>query len=379
MKCIIIGGGIAGLTTAVALRQQGIEAEVYEAAGVLKPVGAGIAIGKNASQVFQKLGLGEMLKSLSIPVQSTVVTNNQAVPLQEPTATNVVAFCIHRAILHDILHDACPPNSVHLNKQLASFEENENGVIATFQDGTTAKGDILIGADGINSVVRKHIAPQIQKRYSGQTCWRGVSEFDLSPTFKHNLTELWGGRARFGLTRIDEKRMYWFAVESKTAENGKDEPTQIHEKLTTLFKDFHPEINEVIKATPQAAIHRGDLHDLDKVDYPWHTNKVCVIGDAAHATTPNMGQGAGQGIEDGYAIALALSKHAVPLAFQQFQKIRQAKVKSIVDTSWMIGKVAHWENGIATSLRNFLFKLTPSSVMEKQLSSVLDISYIEEL
>ncbi len=379
MKCIIIGGGIAGLTTAVALRQQGIEAEVYEAAGVLKPVGAGIAIGKNASQVFQKLGLGEMLKSLSIPVQSTVVTNNQAVPLQEPTATNVVAFCIHRAILHDILHDACPPNSVHLNKQLASFEENENGVIATFQDGTTAKGDILIGADGINSVVRKHIVPQIQKRYSGQTCWRGVAEFDLSPTFKHNLTELWGGRARFGLTRIDEKRMYWFAVESKTAENGEDEPTQIHEKLTTLFKDFHPEINEVIKATPQAAIHRGDLHDLDKVDYPWHTNKVCLIGDAAHATTPNMGQGAGQGIEDGYAIALALSKHAVPLAFQQFQKIRQAKVKSIVDTSWMIGKVAHWENGIATSLRNFLFKLTPSSVMEKQLSSVLDISYIEEL
>jgi 2-polyprenyl-6-methoxyphenol hydroxylase-like FAD-dependent oxidoreductase len=379
MKCIIIGGGIAGLTTAVALRQKGVEAEVYEAASALKPVGAGIAIGKNASQVFQKLGLEEKLKSPSIPVQSTVVTNNQAVPLQEPTATNVVSFCIHRAILHDILHNACAPNSVHLNKRLASFEENENGVMATFQDGTTAKGDILIGADGINSVVRKHIAPQIQKRYSSQTCWRGVCEFDLSPTFKNNLTEMWGGRGRFGLTRIDEKRMYWFAVESKVAENGKDDQTQIHQKLTALFKDFHPEINEIIKATPQTAIHRGDLHDLEKVNYPWHTNKVCLIGDAAHATTPNMGQGAGQGIEDGYAIALALSKHTAPLAFERFQKVRQAKVRSIVDTSWMIGKVAHWENSVATSLRDFMFKLTPSSVMEKQLTSVLDISYIEDI
>ena len=379
MKCIIIGGGIAGLTTAVALRQQGINAEVYEAASELKPVGAGIAIGKNASQVFQKIGLEETLKDQSIPVQTTLVTNNQAIPLQQPPETNMVSFCIHRAVLHQILCDACPPRSIHLDRKLAHVDETSEGITAIFDDGTTVKADILIGADGINSVVRKQIAPQIKKRYTGQTCWRGVCEFDLSPTFKHNLTELWGGRARFGLTRIDKKRMYWFAVESKVAENEKDKPNQTHQKLTTLFKDFHPEINEIIKATPQEVIHRADLHDLEKVNYQWYTNRICLIGDAAHATTPNMGQGAGQGIEDGYAIALALSKHAAPLAFKQFQKIRQKKVKSIVDTSWMIGNVAHWENGLATGLRDFMFKLTPSSIMEKQLTSLLDISYIEKI
>lgn len=379
MKCIIIGGGIAGLTTAIALRQQGIYAEVYEAANELKPVGAGIAIGKNASQVFQKLGIEETLKSQSIPIEATVVTNSQAIPLQRPANTNVVSFCIHRAVLHQILSDACLPQSIHLSRKLARVDETSEGVTAIFEDGTTVKADILIGADGINSIVRKQIAPQIQKRYTGQTCWRGVCEFDLSPTFKHNLTELWGGRARFGLTRIDEKRMYWFAVENKVSENEKDKSNQVHQKLTSLFKDFHPEINEIIKATPQHTIHRGDLHDLEKVNYQWHTNRVCLIGDAAHATTPNMGQGAGQGIEDGYAIALSLSKHAAPLAFEQFQKVRQKKVKSIVDTSWMVGKIAHWENGIVTALRNFFFKLTPAYVMEKQLTSVLDISYIEKI
>jgi 2-polyprenyl-6-methoxyphenol hydroxylase-like FAD-dependent oxidoreductase len=379
MKCMIIGGGISGLTTAIALQQQGMEAQIYEAASAIKPVGAGIAIGKNASQIFGKLGVEDALKKKSMVGQSALITNHLGVALQQLTKTSPVSFCIHRAVLHEILQAHCAPNSVHLNKRLMKYVESATGVTATFDDGTTAEGDILIGADGINSVVRKQFAPQIKKRHTGQTCWRGVCKFDLSDTFKYNLVELWGGKSRFGLTRIDENQVYWFAVVNKINGNPQDDPATIHNKLTAFYRKFHPQINEIIKATPPASIYRADLYDLNPVNYSWHTDKVCLIGDAAHATTPNMGQGAGQGIEDGYALALALSKYDAPLAFQRFQKARIPKVKYIVDGSWTMGKMAHWENAMATGLRNAIFKLTPPAVMEKSFATVLDISYLEKM
>jgi 2-polyprenyl-6-methoxyphenol hydroxylase-like FAD-dependent oxidoreductase len=237
-----------------------------------------------------------------------------------------------------------------------------------FEDGTVIGTRYLIGADGIRSTVRTALFQQSQLRDSGQICWRGLTHFHLPEAYHHTAMEAWGRGKRFGFVRINEVQVYWYALVKK----GKGNETM---DLAQAFDDFHPLVLQLLRATGKEAVFFSDLLDLKPIP-AWSLPNVCLLGDAAHATTPNLGQGACQAIEDAYVLGQLLKKQTITEAFANYPAIRRAKVQYVVDTSWSLGKIAHWENRFSVALRNGILKLTPEKINQKQLSKLFALETV---
>lgn len=377
MKTIIIGGGIAGLTTALALQQRGINFELYERTPSFQPVGAGILLAKNAWAVYERLGLLDAVKDLGHPMQRAQITDARLKPISAIFQQAYLNLGIHRADLHQVLLDALPAERIHLGHTLKAFEQLPGKTIrCTFENGAVTQGDLLIGADGIHSTVRRLLKDDRPLRDAEQLCWRGTLDFDLPPPFNTLSTEAWGDRARFGFLEYQAGKVYWFAVLSEALcpqVNPMDKS-----EWTDFFQEFDPLIQKIIAATAESAIFFDRIADLPPSKRPWYQNNICLIGDAAHATTPNMGQGACQAIEDAYVLARCLSEpiEEVSDAFRAFQQLRQAKALSVVERSWQIGKIAHLPGPWLQGTRNAMMRLIPSSWTSRSMNKLLETNYL---
>jgi 2-polyprenyl-6-methoxyphenol hydroxylase-like FAD-dependent oxidoreductase len=369
-KISIVGGGITGLTTAIALGQKGISCSVYERADALKEVGAGIWLQPNAMRVLDILGLKPKIEENGSLIDVMEITNPQLIPHKEipsDLATDKYGnrtIGIHRATLQEILYNkALETAEIYFGKTYISHESTSDKITIQFED-ETVETDILLGADGIHSNVRKTIFPNAEIRESYQMCWRGIVNIQLPKHLKNKGKESWGNNLRFGFSEIDtQQNVYWFAVQK----GGSNKLTA--SELAKQFHYFNPIVSEIIRST--SYIHCAELNDLKRLK-TWHSQNVCLMGDAAHATTPNMGQGAGQGIEDAIYMAHFLKKHTDPkIAFSEFEKVRRQKVDYVVNNSWLLGKLAHTRLG-----RFFLtntMKITPSNIMAKQMSKLYSV------
>jgi 2-polyprenyl-6-methoxyphenol hydroxylase-like FAD-dependent oxidoreductase len=375
LKITIIGGGIAGLTTALALNKLGFDCKVFERAKQLNEVGAGIWVQPNALKVLDWLGLGELVRESGTLLNQVDITNAQLIPfkktkqevVQDEKGNKIVA--IHRATLQKILFEAIPEGIVNLGYEFNSLEQNENQVKISFVD-KVVMSDLLIGADGINSKVRNGIFSQTSKRFSGQTCWRGISDISLPHQFQKAGIESWGKRIRFGFSQVTESQVYWFAVKN-APQNGTDDLNTIKEELKNYYSDFSPLVLNIIEHTKSEKIIRSDIFDLKRLE-KWHKDKVVLVGDAAHATTPNMGQGAGQGIEDAYYLAKILAKHdQIEQATSLFESARREKVDYVVNNSWRFGQMAH--SCFGQVIMKNIMKLTPDKVMKQQMNKLYSI------
>jgi len=370
----IIGAGIGGLTTAIALQQKGISTRIFEQTPQFKPVGAGIVLANNAMQVYKKLGLAEEIAASGMRISTMHISTPQLETFSQIDLSyfehkyQVKNIAIHRATLQEILLGHLKQEQIYLGYQLETITENEDGYILAFKNGEKLLSNQLLGADGIQSKVRNCLFTETTIRSSQQICWRGVTEFQLPERHQHIFTEAWGKGDRFGFVQIAPNQVYWYAV--KTMEE--DYTTYTTTEWPSLFKDYHPMAQELIAATPKETIHVAELEDLRPIK-KWSKKGVCLLGDAAHATTPNMGQGACQAIEDAYILAECLEKMTYNKAFSEFQKIRMPKTKYVVDTSWQFGKMAHWQNSFAIGFRNQLLKMTPSIVNRMQIGKLFQL------
>jgi 2-polyprenyl-6-methoxyphenol hydroxylase-like FAD-dependent oxidoreductase len=375
IKITIIGGGIAGLTTALALNKLGFQCEVYERAIQLNEVGAGIWMQPNALKVLNWLGLGTIVRQSGVLLDQVDITNSKLLPfkitvrevVQDDKGNKIVA--IHRATLQKILNEALPKDTVKLGYEFNSLDYSDNHVKISVGDKEIAT-DLLIGADGINSKVRDNIFFNTSKRFSGQTCWRGISNIGLPKEFQNSGIESWGKKIRFGFSQISENQVYWFAVVN-AKENGTDKTATIKSELQQIYKGFHPLVLKIIDQTKAEKIIRSDISDLKRLD-KWYKDKVVLVGDAAHATTPNMGQGAGQGIEDAYYLANFLAKHTqIEQALQLFESTRREKVDYVVNNSWRFGQMAH--SSFGQLVMKAIMKLTPDKAMKQQMNKLYSI------
>lgn len=376
MKYSIIGAGIGGLTTALAFEKKGIDYHIFERASELSEVGAGIWLAPNALQVLEHLGVLEDIKAKGNLLGRITLAKADLNPLSDNSQDTVKkefgfsTIAIHRAALQKILFDKIPINKISLGKSFHSFEKLEtNRIKIIFDDLSEFSSDLLIGADGINSKVRKQLFPNSKIRFSGQTCWRGVANINLEKEFENWGMELWGNQIRFGLSKIANNKVYWFAVAKENAKQ-KDDKRLIKQKLLKMFNNFHPLIKKLISATPEINILRNDINDLEPLKN-WYKGNICLIGDAGHATTPNMGQGAAQAIEDAYYLSNLVKSNISENIFQLFQQKRQAKVNTIVKQSWTTGKMAHWKYG--KNARNFLLKNLPKKILENKMMEMYKI------
>jgi len=372
----IIGAGIGGLTTALAFEKKGIEYQIFEKAKELNEVGAGIWLAPNALQVIESLGVLEQVQSLGNAIDRITIGKSDLSPLSDSYQDFVkdkfgyTTIAIHRAALQKLLFDKIPKEKIFLNKGFQSFKELDSGKIAvTFNDNSKTETDFLIGADGINSKVRKQLFPESKIRYSGQTCWRGVAEIKLDEKYAHRGYELWGNQIRFGISKIAKNKVYWFAV-VLAEQNSKEDTNLVKAKLLNLFSDFDSLILKLISETPVNQILKNDINDIEPMR-KWHKNNICLIGDAGHATTPNMGQGGAQAIEDAHYLSNLIAENLDKNVFELFQEKRQKKVSLVVNQSWTTGKMAHWKYG--QSIRNFLLKNVPKKMIEKKMIELYEI------
>lgn len=360
---IIIGAGIGGLTTALALKRAGIAARVFERVESWQEPGAGLTLWANAVKVLRKLDLDEVTRaSFNLAdgeIYSWQGNHLSSIPakklLQRFGATNLA---VYRADFHAALLAAVGQDMVELNSQCIGFEQDEDGVTVQFADGRHVRGQALIGADGIHSTIRAQLFGKQKPRYAGYTAWRGVT---VPPAVEMRVGEYWGNGTRFGLVPLPQGRYYWFATRNAREGEREDRAGRKHEVLS-LFTHWYASIPAIIEATPESAILRNDIYDRPPLTH-WTQGRVTLLGDAAHPMTPNLGQGACQALEDALVLTQCLEQtENVCVALQLYQARRIPHTTRIVKRSWNLGRVGQWKNPLACKLRDISLKLTPSSL-----------------
>jgi 2-polyprenyl-6-methoxyphenol hydroxylase-like FAD-dependent oxidoreductase len=211
-------------------------------------------------------------------------------------------------------------------------------------------------------------------RYSGQTCWRGIAKMKL----KHpkEAAELWGtkGGLRTSYSQVSDEEVYWY-ITAKAEKGSKIPQNDVKSYLINLVSEFQSDIQSVVEKTDHHAILQNDLMDLKPIS-TWHKGNIVLIGDAAHATTPNLGQGACQAIEDAYFLTECLSQYpSVSEAFSAFQSKRKPKADFVTKASFQMGQVINIGGAVGYRLRNMVLKITPQSVGEKQFDYLFRLDY----
>lgn len=374
-RAIIIGGGIGGLCTAIGLHRVGIDVIVYEQADVLGAVGAGLTLWANAIKALRTLDLADPVIKAGSKIQRGEVrtaggrTLSRSKPGELEQLFGEPTVAIHRADLHNILHAALPAAALHLGARCVRVDQKDHRVTVHFADGRSDQADLLIGADGIHSVIREQLFPEVELRYSGYTAWRGVvatkDESALGVT-----SESWGRGSRFGILRIDEERVYWFAT-ANTPPGVKQSAAERKRLLRQRYEGWHHPVGLLIEATAADYILQNDIYDLPPMKQ-WGKGRVILLGDSAHPTTPNMGQGACMAIESSVVLARCLSReNSLPDALRRYEAERMPRTAWITKQSWKIGRIGQWENPVACAVRDILTRIAPAGLMKKMLEKAV--------
>lgn len=372
MNALIIGGGIGGLTAAIALRRAGIDATVYERTPELREVGAGITLWANAIAALAQLDLAEPIMALGMPeLQGSIRAANGEVLTRLDNSElrgqfGAPSIAIHRADLHSKLLSALGEQHVVLGRQITRFEQDGAGVTASFADGSQARGDVLIGADGLHSLVRAQLHGAQPPVYAGYTAWRAVVPFDharLTPG------ETWGRGVRFGQVGLANGLAYWFATQNVPA--GQRKPGAEKAELLRNLRGWHAPVEELVRAADESQILRNDIFDRPALAQ-WGAGRVTLLGDSAHPMTPNLGQGACQAIEDAVVLMKSLRAASdLPAALRHYEAQRIARTRWLAAQSRRVGEVGQWQNPLAVGLRALAAKYVLPAMQSRQLRQIV--------
>ena len=376
---VIIGGGIGGLAAAACLQARGIQAQVYERAGELREIGAAISVWPNSTRVFQRLNLLDALIARSHVPPAGALRDWRGRILMKVVnfEGSTPALFTHRADVHAILRAAVEPERLHFGKAFTGLERADAKVRALFADGTTSEwADGLIGADGIRSAVRETTLADGPAIYRGYVAWRGVATFDAGDQF---VGESWGRGMRFGCIPLGRGRVGWWATSNynprRLAEVLAMPAAEWKKDLLRRFGSAHKPIPDLIAATTEDLLLCNPLNDrpLSAIRRPWGDGPVTLLGDAAHPSTPNLGQGGCMAIEDAAVLSHAMA--AIPkvaTAFRVYEMTRRERTARIVLESRRMGAAGQWQNPIACAIRNWLAQHAPTGGLKKQIISLWD-------
>jgi 2-polyprenyl-6-methoxyphenol hydroxylase-like FAD-dependent oxidoreductase len=372
---LIIGAGIGGLAAAQALLQLGHRVRVYEAAAELREIGAGVVLGANAMRALDELGLHDAVRPVGTPLTTVRLLDERGRVLNRADTTSFTErlgydnLGILRADLQREMLRALPPGVVQLGHRLARVEQTDSHVTVFFENGAQATADALVAADGIRSRVRRQLLPASEPRYAGYTCWRATVQADIPGLPTTGSSETWGRAGRFGLVPVANGRLYWFACLNSPETNNPAFRAYHVADLQRAFGGFHAPISQVLAATPDADLLWGDLFDLAPLA-TFAFGRVLLLGDAAHATTPNLGQGAGMAIEDAAVLARCLRRAPadLPAAFRAFDQQRRPRTRRIVAQSRQLGMLAQLTPPWLTPLRNAALAAVPDWLTARQMA-----------
>ena len=362
MRAIVVGGGIAGLASAIGLRDQGWDVEVLEHATDFAEVGAGLSLWPNALSALDVLGVGAPVREQSLLDGSAGIRDQRGRWLSR---TDVAAIrerfgemaMVHRATRLDILRSALPPEC--LRAGVAVQHVTADGLVRCTD--RELRGDLVLGADGLRSTVRQAVWPDAPApRYAGYTAWRFVTgrPLDVGPG-----SESWGRGERFGFATLSDGRVYCFATANVAEGTDGGDLTALRRR----FADWHDPVPRLLEEADDADLLHHDLYDLPPLS-TYVEGRVALVGDAAHAMTPNLGQGACQALED----AVVLARCATDAGLAAYDAERRPRATMISRRSARIGRLAQLQSPLAVTLRNLVVRATPSSSFLRSLAPVLD-------
>ncbi|MBH5317778.1 FAD-dependent monooxygenase [Paenibacillus sp. GSMTC-2017] len=385
MNAIVIGGGIGGLSCAIALRKVGWDVTVFEQNETLIENGAGIVLAANAMRALKSLDIAKHIQEEGTPIGvaelrswdgnllASLPVDKQAIRYGTPS------YLIHRGKLQSILHSHCLHIgvSVHLGKSFAEVDENNDGVEVRFPDGTSTYSDLLIAADGYRSKIRDQLFGHSSLRYSGYRAIRGIGSFEdpRYPLAAGGGFEALGKGARFGFSHLGNGRIFWFAaINEPEGQRAHFTPEEHKKLLLQKFQNWYSPVPSVVEATSTSDILSHSIYDLAPLSN-WSKGRITLLGDAAHPMLPNLGQGGAQAMEDAVVLADLLKNKPIGTtlveSLKAFEKLRIQRVSKIVRQSRLMGRLMQLESPLALTIRNAAFRVAVDKFFIARLHPVV--------
>nr|WP_278356859.1 FAD-dependent urate hydroxylase HpxO [Acinetobacter lwoffii] len=338
MEIAIIGAGMGGLTTGIALKKFGHRVTIYEQAEQILPVGAAISLWSNGVKCLNYLGLTEQVAKLGGQMNDLayidglngeVMTQFSLAPLIEEVGQR--PYPVSRAELQNMLMDEFGRQDIQLGKKMVSIEDKGQHVEIGFQDGSTASAELLIGADGTHSMTRQYVlGKQVERRYAGYVNWNGLIEIseDLAPA--QQWTTFVGEGKRASLMPVAEHRFYFF-FDVPLPVGLENQRSEYKTLLKQYFSGWCPQVQRLIDSIDEQKTNRVEIHDIEPFTQ-FYKGRVVILGDAAHSTTPDIGQGGCQAMEDAVYLARALQINTLGLedALKRYQNKRNERANELL-------------------------------------------------
>jgi 2-polyprenyl-6-methoxyphenol hydroxylase-like FAD-dependent oxidoreductase len=367
-RTIIVGGGVGGMAFAAACDRLGLPFVLLERAPVLSEVGSGLGILPGAVRALRALGVGEELFARGAPFRHFVVCSSRGDELADVSFTRIFeqagckGYVLHRGSLHAAIAARVRPDAMRTGAEVVAIEQADGEVRVRLRDGSAVAGDLLVGADGLNSVVRRHVLDDGPPRYAGETIFRGIADFALArPDISR---ELFGAGRRAAYYELGPGRVYWWATAPLAAGTEIPQPER-RAYLAEAFAGWAFDLPAIFTHTPERSILQNDIYDRPP-SRRWHRGRAVLLGDAAHPTTPNLGQGACMAIEDAVVLARAIAEaRDSDEAFARFHRRRSRRTTQIVRMSRWWGRAGLWKHPALTALRDGLIRYGPDGWMER--------------
>jgi len=338
MEITIIGAGMGGLTTGIALKKFGHKVTIYEQAEKILPVGAAISLWSNGVKCLNYLGLTEQVAKLGGQMDQLAyidgltgdtMTQFSLLPLIEEVGQR--PYPVARADLQNMLMDEFVREDIQLGKKMIELQEQKDGVLVKFADGTEIKTDLLIGADGTHSITRAYVlGEQVSRRYAGYVNWNGLVEISEKLTPADQWTTFVGQGKRVSLMPVADGKFYFFFDVPLPVglENNRAEYKTL---LKQYFEGWCAPVQHLIDALDEQKTNRVEIHDIEPFAQ-FYKGRVVIVGDAAHSTTPDIGQGGCQAMEDAIYLARSLQINTLGLedALKRYQNKRNERANELV-------------------------------------------------
>jgi 2-polyprenyl-6-methoxyphenol hydroxylase-like FAD-dependent oxidoreductase len=375
-RALVVGAGIGGLATAIALQRTGRDVLVLERAPELLEIGAGISLWPNAVKALRRLGIGDAVETEGAPAHDAAFRSRRGTQLGVSITNRLEArfgaplILVHRARLQAVMRRALDGDVIRLGAECEAVEQGEAEAGVRLVGGGLERGAVVIGADGLHSRVRAAVVADGPPCYAGITAWRGVVPLDNTLRRRIPSGESFGRGSLFGVARLNGSQAYWWAGARRVESDG-DEPDVEKASLLRAFSGWHDPIPELIAATPPEAIIRTCLYDRHPLER-LNLGRIALAGDAAHPMLPNLGQGACQAIEDAVVLSEELAAtDDVVVALGRYSARRSRHTAGVVKASRQMSRIAHLRNPLAAALRNALLRASPPSISLRRLEPIV--------